>query len=293
MEAPSFSQTSVVIAKARNETLIGGTPLSSALQDGDMYGIASDVNNWFVNWPYAEGMRGWKYLRAESNFRSYNQSFCTSAVAANATSVPLNPGTDSGFSVKNPGGTALGCAYFKSGSMTYDFFTYQNFTSDTLTSANQINISHTQNEEVHLCYPVPSDYGKLRFLALDNVQYMYVDPDLRQIPYAGQITEKYMNDGTYSGVFLVLPYAIGTHDGTLYYMQKAKTLTTSMDLIQAPDGNGRRAFVEKMKAHIWSVMGEMDLAGAADALAEKLIDRCASEWATHTTEMNNSLSLYF
>ena len=189
--------------------------------------------------------------------------------------------------------SAIAGSYFKMGSMTYDFFTYQTKTGNVLTGVNGVDLAQVTLTEVHKIYGVPSDYGKPRFLALDNVQYMYVDPDLRQIPYAGQFTMKYFNDGTYAAAFIILPYAIGTHDCVFYYFKKPATISASTDLVDAPDGHGRRALVEKVKAYIWETMGEWDLAEGAHKRSEEEALRCGDQYATHTLEMNNSLSLFW
>lgn len=291
MEVPSFSTAQTILAHARDETLIGSNPISGALQDADFIQHLSDYNSEFVNWPYSQGMRSWKFLRKEYAFKSYGATSCVANVAVNATTFQLTDGTN----FDSPS-SALGAGYFKMGSMTYIPITYQTKTGNvpaTLTGVNGVTIAQTALTEFHKMYTVPSDVGKVRFLALDNVQYMYVDPDMRQIPYAGQWTWKYFNDGTYPASFLVLPYAIGNHDCVLYYMQSPTTISAVTQKVQAPDGHGRRFLVESLKSHIWETIGEWDLSNASKQAAQREVQMCADQWATHVIEMNSSVSFFW
>lgn len=96
---------------------------------------------------------------------------------------------------------------------------------------------------------------------------------------------------SFSRTFLILPESIGAIDFKFYYMSKATTISATTSKINAPDGEGRQAVIEKMTQYVWEILGEDDLAQRAAQNAEIAMDKCLSKWALHTAQTNQSLQL--
>ncbi len=287
MPTPVFTTGGTVLTEVRARTRVGAMPKSTALQDTAMYRKLHDVNEQYVNEPYAHGVLGWKFLARETIIQTVASSALNGAISAGDTTVVLSsfssfdqPSSDvAGFFIKNANGVL-------------DFCTYEARTGNTCTVVEGVQIDHANGEEVHKIYRLPSDYGKPRalFRSGDNVEYGYLDGEMRQAPPYGYYMVKTLYGTNYNGDFLVFPLSVGAVDWKFYYVKKPNTITTLNDKIDAPNGTGREWVIEKMCAHVWTILGEYDLVSACEERAEVLMQKHLAEWTTHTVQPNQYLS---
>jgi len=294
METPTFSTASTILTQVRAKTRLGANPSATAFQNTAMLLQLHDVNEWFHNYPYTIGMLGWKFNDRETIIQGKINTTLNGAISSGATSLVMT----SGSNFDDPSSTDVRAGYIRSGTYIYDFFTYETKSTNTFTNVSGIDMSHANAEPIHKVYVLPTNFGKGRglFRQSNVIEYSYLDQDMRQVPpYGYYMLKSLTSTNNYSRTFMILPEAIGAIDFKFYYMIKATTISASdlSDKINAPDGDGRQAVIEKMSAYVWDILGEGDLADKARAKAEEHIDKCLGKWAMHTAQTNQSLQLNF
>lgn len=287
---PVFSTADTIFNQVRAETKVGSNPVATALQNTAMLRKLHDLNEQFVNYPYSVGMLGFKFLNRETTIQTKNHTTLNGAISSGASSFIVTDGTD----FDSPSSDVAGF-YIKNSNNIYDFGTYESKSTHTLSTVSGIQIAHSASEEVHKIYRLPSDYGKPRALYRESnvIEYEYLDADFRQVPPYGYYMVKTLYGTNHTGDFMVFPEDVGEIDWKFYYIKRPNTIDGTDDQIDAPNGNGRQWIIEKMNAYVYSVLGETDLANRAEQQAAYCMDRCLAEFATHTVQSNQSLSLYW
>ncbi len=253
-----------------------------------------DVNEWFHNYPYTIGMLGWKFNDREAIIRAKASTTLNGALAIGDASMVLTSGTNFDSPPITADFPAIGGGYVRFGTYIYDFFVHEGKTANMLTTVSGLQMAHVTAENVNKIYPLPSNYGKMRsvFRQSNVIEYQYMDQDMRQIPPFGYyMLKSFTSTNSISGTFFILPENIGAIDFKLYYMIKANTIAATTDSINAPDGDGRQAVIEKMCEYVWGILGEDNLAVAAAQKAEDKIDKCLGKWSLPTASTNQSLQL--
>jgi len=296
METPSFSTAATIITQVRAKTRIGANSTSTALQNTAMLLQLHDTNEWFHNYPYTIGMLGWKFNDRETIIQTKANTTLNGAVSAGATSVILVNASDFDSPPLDSNHPSLGAGYIRTNKYMYDFFVYETKSSNTLSIASGIDIAHLTSEEVHKLYALPSNFGKGRALFRESnvIEYQYLDQDLRQTPPFGYyMLKSFTSTNGFTGTFMVMPWTIGVYNFKFYYMIKANTISASdlSDKINAPDGEGRQAVIEKMCQYVWEILGEDQMAARASANAELAMDKALGKWSMHTASTNQSLTL--
>lgn len=292
METPSFSTGATILTQVRAKTRIGSNPTSTALQNTAMLQQLHDVNEWFHNYPYTIGMLGWKFNDKEAIIQAKASTTLNGALSIGATSVVLTSGTDFDSPPITSEHPSLGGFYIRTGTYIYDFGVHEGKSSNTLSTVSGLQIAHATAENVHKIYILPSDFGKTRSLFRQSnvIEYQYLDQDFRQVPPFGYyMLKSFTSTNSYSGTFLILPESIGAINFKLYYMKKANTIDGTDDSINAPDGDGRQAVLEKMYQYVWETLGEDQLADRARVNAEIAIDKCLGKWSMHSAQVNQSV----
>jgi hypothetical protein len=286
MPTPSFSAGSIILTQARSECAVGANPNSTALQNEAAYRRLSDIEDQFVNYPYTVGMLGWKFLDTEFPIETIGSTTLSGAISSGATSLMLVSGTN-WYSPSSD----LGGGYIKSEDV-FDFFVYEARTSGSLTIVSGIQKDHANAVEVHKIYELPANYGKSRNLFKGTYPSTYIDSSIVQIPRGNEYTTKSFTGTNYSRSFLILPEDIGADNFKFFYMKAPVAITEAgAENISAPDGVGRRFYIEMMKSYIWSVLGEENEAAIAQQKAMNAIEALASEWAVAHVQSSQNLIL--
>lgn len=295
-EISSFSTASTILTQVRAKTRIGSNPTATALQNTAMLLQLNDVNDWFHNYPYTIGMLGWKFNDKETVIQSKTHTTLNGALSAGATSVVVTSGTNFDSPPIDSLHPTIAGGYIRTSTYIHDYFTYESKSSNTFSTAYGLDVAHATGEEVHKIYLLPSDFGKTRSMFRESnvIEYQQMDQDFRQTPPFGYyMLKNLVGSSGASGTFMILPWMIGAYSFKLYYMKKATTISSSdlTDKINAPDGDGRQAVIEKMCQYVWEILGEDTLAQRAAQNAELAMDRCLGKWSMHTASTNQSLQL--
>lgn len=289
MPTPSYSTAETIFTQSRGETGVGSSPKSTALQNTAMLRQLHDINHEGVNYPYNNGMLGWKFMEAETIVETVANTTLNGAISSGATSLILDDASD----FDSPS-SDLAAGYIKTGNDIYDFFTYETKSSNTLSVASGIDMDHADEEEVHKIYKLPSNFGKPRnvFLRSNERQYYFIDPSVWQTPRYNQYTIKVLTSTNgYSASFIVFREDIGAYEFNVRYMKQPTAISATSTTVDMPDGQGRRYLVESLNAYIWTVLGETDLANLAQTKAQRAITLLMGEWGTQTVQPTSNLTL--
>lgn len=247
-----------------------------------------DANEEFVNYPYSVGILGWTFMEAENIISTIANTTLNGAVSSGATSFTLTSGTD----FDDPGGTGIAAFYIINADDIIDYGTYLDRSGTSITSVAGIQMAHLTAEEIHKVYQLPTDFGKIRQVFLENdVEYFYFDDNKRQLPPERHFMLKYFTNSTYSRSFIVFKEDIGAQTFKIYYLKKATTIDEITDTIDAPDGAGRRFIIERMKEYVWNVLGEENDAVIASQRATRAIRECADKWTSAQVTPSQSINL--
>lgn len=280
MPLPLFPISGEIVSKARAEAGVGSNPISSALQDTNMYEVLQDIENEGVAYPTSVGVLGWPFMDTETIIQSIGSTSNTAIVAASATTFTLTSGT--GWD--SPAADSLGAGYIRNGTQMFDFFTYGARASGVLTGVTGIDIAHSALEECHKVYLLPSDFGYPRALYKASVYLKYFKSDaaLRQVPAHPFYSIIRLASASNAGMFLVLPYKIGVFDWKLTYQKCAVEVEEAEDptdvTMSLPRGHGRRFYIEKLKAYIYENMGEMEDSQTAEGKAKDHLEKLLDEY---------------
>lgn len=280
---PVFSTSANIVTYARGRARLSANPPSDALKSTQLYVALHDINEEFVNYPSHIGALPFKYLRRETLILSKDPDELDGSIEAGATTIVLDDATD----FDDPADTDVAGGYIKRSSWARDFFAYEDKSSDTLEVASEIAIEHSDAEEVHKIYQLPTNYGKPRKLFMDgSIPFEFEDMDFAQVPQYNRFTTKYLESTNgYLRTFLVLPEDIGEHDFTFYYIKRPNTIdNTGTVKVDAPDGNARKFEISRLEAYIWGIRGEVDLEAKCNAAADKAIAMFMDEQAMQTAE---------
>ena len=287
---PTYSTASTILTQVRAECGVGSNPKSTALQNTSLLRFLNDINSEFVNLPYIQGLTGWKFLLRETIISTVANTTLNGALASGATSMVLTSGT----SFDDPAATDVGAGYVKTGNSVYDFFTYEDRATNTLSTVAGLNMAHATLEEVHKVYKLPSDFGKIRniFRRSSLYSYVYVDPDFTQVPRGDQFTIRvFTSTNNYSASFLIFREDIGALEFKVQYVKAPTTIDETTDSVDAPDGTPRRYIVERMKEYVWSHLGEENDAILAKQRADILLREAFGEWAVQHVQPLQSIQL--
>ena len=225
----------------------------------------------------------------ETIISSIANTSCVSSVSAHASTFTLTSATDwdspsSGNSAWLYAPGQLGAGYFRNGRQMFDFFTYTGNSAGVLTGVDGLDQLHPAKEECHKCYLLPSDFGYPRAVYKSSVYLKYhkADAALRQVPAHPFYTIKRFANGTYSGLFLVLPYKIGVFDWNVQYQRSPVEIEDAADptsvVLDLPRGHGRRYYIEKLKAYIYDNEGEDTDQQASEQKAVEHIEALLDEY---------------
>lgn len=292
METPSYSTAGTILAQVRAETGIGSNPPSTALQQEALLRVLDDYNDAFANAPYQKGMLGWKFLIGETIIQTKAATTLNGAISSGDSSLILTSGTD----FDDPAGSDIGAGYVKSSQYLYDFFTYEDKSSNTLSTVAGLQMDHATSSEVHKLYQLPSDFGKVRALFRESNLYMYewADSEKTQVPlYPYYMLKTLTSTNNFSATFMVFPEDVGAHSWKLYYAKSGTLVENISTKVNAPDGHGRRWLIHKMNAYVYGVLWEGELMVRHEEMAEREMDQCLTQWAMHHLQPNRSLSFDF
>lgn len=258
MPIPTFPLAGDIITQVRKETRIGTNPVASGLQDAALYQHLQDLDSEGVSYPTSIGVLGYSFLDTIQVIQTIANTTLNGGISANATSLTLTSasGWDSPSSSASAG-------YIRSGNEVYNFFTYEDLASSTLSVVNSIKIDFASGVEVHKIYKLASDFGYPRALYRQSISYQYQSTDhgLRQLPVHPFYTIKFLKGTNFNGLFLVFPYKVGALDWTLLYQKGSINLDDSSDqanekLSLPKEGGGRQFYIEGMKEYIYHIKGE-------------------------------------
>lgn len=257
-----------------------------------MLRMLNDIDSWFVNYPYSQGMQGWEFMRSETIVQTVANTALNGSISSGATSLVL----DSATNFDDPANADVGAGYIRTGNYIYDIFTYEDKSSNTLSTVSGIQFAHTDDSEVHKMYKLPSDFGKPRalFRQSNNYEYLYIDGDFSQVPRSNTYSIKILTSTNgYRGSFLLFREDIGSLQFKLQYVKAPTSISATSSIVDAPDGTPRRVLIEKMKEYVWNVLGEENDAAVASQRANNMIQQAMAEWSTPTLQTNRSLRLAF
>jgi hypothetical protein len=187
----------------------------------------------------------------------------------------------------------VGGGYVKTSTNIYDFFTFESRSGTALSTVAGIQYAHATLSEAHKIYRLPANFGKSRALFRQSniLTYLHLDQDIFQVPPFGYYTIKTLIGTNYTGDFLVFPEDVGALVWKFHYMISPTTIDGTTDSIDAPDGTSRKWILEKMKAYVWGILGEIDLANRSEQLATTYMQHALSEFSTHTIEPTTNIRL--
>lgn len=276
MSSFNFSTGDSIISLVRGEARLGSNPPNAAFQTTQMRAKLTDINEWFWMWPINNGMSPFKMSRGHILIQSKSNTNLAVAADAADTSLTLSDGDDFG----SPTTALFGAAMIKNSEGTFEFVTFSENASDILSSVEGLSIDHAVSSEVHLLYGLPANFYLARQLRVyQRKPYIHVDGEFDDVPPPGYYHTKYMkrDDGN-NRWFIALPESVPEHTFSFHYIEKPNTISSATDKINAPDGVGRWAIIEKMKEYVWEIRGEDAKAGLARQRAETLMEQfCAKE----------------
>lgn len=284
---PPTSQASTIVAHAKARTRQGASSPAAAFGETVLYEALHDINEWFCYWtfnPENGGIMPFSFLRREKLFSAQSETALNGAVAAGADSLVVDDGTI--FSSPEPSSSEPGGLWIDNGEGDYDFITFEERSTHTLSSLTTVDIAHADAEVVGKIYLLPSDYGRPRVLKLSESQHLdWIDGEFESIPPAGYFHTKYLTSQalalTGSGSnFLVLPRGLGEETLTLYYVKKPNTIANGNSYVDAPNGVARWAMIYKLMEYIFDTRGEDELADRAARKAEQKMKHFASMQST-------------
>ena len=290
MQTPTFSTADTILTQVRAETGIGTNSISTALQTTALLRRLNDVNIEFVNYPYSQGILGWQFLDRETVIETIAQTTLDGAISSGDTSLILTNST--GWD--SPSGAIAG-GFIKTGNFTVDFFTYTGLSTNTLSTVSGIDMDHADDENCQKIYKLPSDFGKLRniFYQSTFTEYFVMDDDFRQLPPRQHVFLKYLINGTLKGAFMVFADNIGVREFHVRYIKKAEAIDETTDIVDAPDGAGRRFLTEKMKEYVWNILGEENDASIALQRSQRALIETTAQWTVNQVQPRSSSVFYF
>ena len=291
MPVPVFSLASDIATQTRAEAATGANPVASALQDDEMYQRLSDLNAEGVNYPNEIGMKGWGFLDKETIISTIASTTLNGAILSGATSLILTSAT--GWD--DPASADIAAGYIKTGDDIFDFFSYGELASTTLSSAEGIQMGHASGEEVHKIYALPSDYGYPRAMFRESrtLEWYSQEQSKRQVPrapfYMVKIMEVTISGTIYRKAFVVFPEDIGALTWVFRYQRQATVIDAGTDRVDMPNGHGRRFLIEGLKSYIYHNEGETNDELKSRELSRFHLAKLADEWSTETQESDQSL----
>lgn len=274
MRTYTFPTVESVLNAAISETLGTANRTPTALQDTALIAQLDVINRLFVDAAYdREPALGWEWMEDVVNFQTVSSTTLNGALLTSSTSVVLTSASDFDSS---------GRIWIETGNNAIDFVDYTGKSSNTLSGATDIDIVHASGERVEKCYPLPSDFGKVLTVLLDNQEYLYVRT--RTLPVGRSFTTR--------GAYLVFPEGVGDRDGTLWYEKAPTDLSSGDDTadkaksLDIPE-DFRNYAVGMLKAHILMIDGQDERVPAAQAQAQDALSRAYA----HTLSTATSLSL--
>ena len=197
-------------------------------------------------------------------FQTKSNTTLNGAITTSTTTITLTSGTDFDSS---------GRIWIEEKSTnSIDFVDYTGKSTNNLTGATKIDISHADDQRVEKLYGVPSDYAKTIRMFVDSQEYHF-DRSPHLLPPAGAYRTE--------GAFFLMPRSLGAKDVTLIYQKSPLDLSTGVTAtddaksIDIPE-EFYRYMVEKLKAYIWNVRRREEKIGVALDLAEAELSRALS-----------------
>jgi len=292
MPTPTYSTGAVIIGMARDETGVGSNPVGSAIKDTDMLRRLNDVEDEFVNAPFERGVLGWTFLETETIIETEAKTALNGDISSGASTITV----DAASIWTDPEDLTIEAGYVRTGSRTYDYFTFEDVSTNDLEAVDGIQFDHTNDSPVSKIYKLPSDFGKPRavFRQSDGYEYLFMDDDFRQVPRSNHYMIKVLTSGTnsFSASFMVFRHDIqGGIEFKINYQKQSVTITVDTTSVSGPDGTARRFYVEKMKEYIWNFLGEEEDAAIANARAHTALESTFSQWSTQHIEARNNLRI--
>ena len=220
MQQFSFSTVENIMDQAINEALGSSASAITALQTTSLIKKIDNDNKQFINAFSARSSLGaapWMIDDDGYLFQSVSETSLNGAVAVGATSVILTSATNFASS---------GRVWIRTSKGAIEFVDYSAKASNTLTvTSSEIDIAHASGEVVGKLHALPSDFGKIYKLKINNYDYSYMSYEKTRtsidLPYHGTYTTR--------GDYLLLPQGLGSQDCTLWYAKKATTLSTGVN----------------------------------------------------------------
>lgn len=270
MQNYTFPTVETVRDQAVAETIGSSTSNLTALQDTALIRRLDLINRTFVNEAHIRHPSGgWSWMEDVTNFSTYSGTTLNGAITTASASVIL---TDAGdFST-------AGRLWIKTTRGAVDFVDWTGKSTNTLTGATDIDMSHADAEKVEMLYALPSNYAKAHAVLLDSIELRYERAE--SLPRSGTFATR--------GSYLLLPENTGEHDGTLWYEKSPTDLSTGVaatDLaasMDVPEDFSRYA-VEMLKAYIFDVRRKEDKAQLCRQYAEQCLQDAISYDSSSTT----------
>lgn len=257
MQQYSFLSADTIISTAKAEAIGSTTSSLTALQDVMMIERLNGIIQLFTEEGHKRmSLGGFSWMKKTYLFNTFASTTLDGAVSAGASTYTLT----SASSFPSSGRNAI-----KNSNNTLDIVDHSSKSTHTLTvststNAETIDIAHSNLEAVHALYPIPSNFGRLQYLTVNNIPYTLVDYD--GFPYGTEYS--------FVGGYILFAENIGVKDVSMTYFRKPTTIADIADITDVPSVHSRYV-IEQLKAYIYGVRRKRNDLATALAQAEQAL----------------------
>lgn len=286
MQVYTFSTVGDVVDQAIAESIGTTSSQITALQNKALIRMVDNINqNFIMAGQIRHHFGGWQWMEETTAFNSITDTVLGAAL--DTTDITANITSTTGWATS-------GRFWVRSNKGSIDFVDYTGLSGSTLTGISGVSVDHVIGESVGYCYALPAQFGKMRRVIVNTVEYFF-DDRRYLLPYWGSYKMRQN--------YLVLPQSTtATSDITIWYEKKPTKLSnststvdaTGTDLLLSLDipNDFFRYSVESLKAYIFNVRRKPDLAAQSMQIAQEELDKALSYDAIETSAFSGLRTNY-
>jgi hypothetical protein len=286
MQVYQFATVGSIIEQATNEAIGSTASQITALQNKALIQYVDNINQSFI---VASQIRhhagGWSWMEGSENFQTINDTVLGANLATTDSSATITTTT---------GWPTAGRFWIRTAKGSIDFVDYTGLSGSTVTGITGVGIPHVAGESVGICYATPTDFGKMRRMIVNTVEYFF-DDRRYLLPYWGSYKLRQN--------YIVLPQSTQTSSDVTYWYEKKATIlsnststndTTAADLLLETNipTYFNRYGVEALKGYIFNVRRKPDLAQMCEMKAQQEVDAALSFDCVETAAFSGLRSNY-
>lgn len=251
----TFATVGTIIDAAVAEAIGSSASSLTALQDLSLIRYTDWVNRQFLSAAHTQhGNDGFSWMKDQRDlFPTFAATSLASSAATGAVSITVASAT--GFPTS-------GQLFIRTANDAVEFVPFSAVAGVTITTS-ALSLAHASGEHVELCYALPTNFGKIKHVMVNSVQYFY--EDVQDLPRYGHYT---LNGG-----FIVFPYDFGAEDVTIVYDKKPTTVSTGVSVTDRATETDipvefQRYGIEMVKSYILTVRRKREDAAQAQGMAQ-------------------------